>query len=892
MAGLGTAAAVLPLIGVLALPRASWLIPALLQPYVTGATALVAALAFSILWGQDKARRPAGLLWMTDFLLGAALLRLLDASRGAASLLVALGIIAALTVPSSKHPARYQRLLTFLTVLCVGGGLSLLRAWPGAELALSALAAATMLAWHREGRQPSMTRAYLRTAAGLALVGQLAVAVQATGDGVLALCGSLYEFAAVIVLYRLVLQQTLRQPLLRLGELANALQAVASPILVSGVDGRIRWVNAAMCRVTGYPAEELLGQPTRVLEAVGARPSYDALDRAMQSAQPWRGQLPVRRNDGGCYIDDRRSTPVHDDQGALKGHVWVGDDLTERARAEERGRHSEESLRRLVDSAPDAIIVTDEIGRILRANPRVNELLGYSPDELEGMTLGQLMPPAMASLHGGYMQGYGHGRRGMTAAGREVQALRKDGSLVSVHVRVGEMPDLGGRRFVGFLRDMTEHKRSEAALRHGEEKLRKLYDMSPLGIALTDINGNFLDFNNSFMELTGYDAQSLHALSYWDLTPSEHESDERRNLELLQSVGRYGPYEKEYKCRDGGLRPVRLNGVRIEFNGQPCIWSIVEDLTDRRNAEHEQARLQRQLMQAQKMEALGQLTGGIAHDFNNMLAGILGLSTLALERRIDDPSGKVMTYLREIARVSERGRDLIERLMRFSRPAPAQAPQSRTLRPVVEEVLRMLASTLPPTAKISLHVEPTLPDAYFTEVDLHQALTNLVINARDAVGGVGEIDIELARVALADFECTSCGQRVHGPHVALRVRDNGAGIPPALMARVFDPFFTTKEVGKGTGLGLAMVHSLVHQAGGHVGVSSTPGIGTCFSMLLRPAESALRRAVSEEEAATPPIEPFPSRGASKPGLADAVGGTAPSAPARMAGDRTDDAPCP
>ncbi len=264
----------------------------------------------------------------------------------------------------------------------------------------------------------------------------------------------------------------------------------------------------------------------------------------MRAGEPWRGQLPVRRSDGSCYIDDRRSTPVHNDLGALTGHVWVGDDITERSRAEERLRHSEDSLRRLVDSAPDAIVVTDGDGRIQRANPRVLELLGYTPAELEGMDLKQLMPPAMASRHDRYMQGHGSGRRGMTAAGREVQALRKDGSTVCVHVRVGEMPYLGGRRFVGFMRDMTEHKRAEAALRHSEEKLRKLYDMSPLGIALTDMNGRFVDFNQAFAALCGYDAETLRGLSYWDLTPPEYEADEWRNLELLRHTGRYGRTRK------------------------------------------------------------------------------------------------------------------------------------------------------------------------------------------------------------------------------------------------------------------------------------------------------------------------------------------------------------
>jgi PAS domain S-box-containing protein len=831
-ASAGLAAALLPLAAGLLLPAPQGQPAQPLVPFVTAAAALVAALAFWIVWHADRSRRPAGIVWLAACLLGSAALRFVDAPPGTVSLMALAGLLGAALAPARRHPGRWWRRLLLLVVLVLGALLAALRAAPTAALLLPLAAVATLLAGRRAHQLRTLGPTFLFAAAALALFAQLAFTVPSGPGSSFGLLGHLYEFGAMLLLYRAVLHTTLRQSLQQLGQIADALQAVASPLLVADVEGRIRWVNAALCNATGYCAEQLVGRSSQMLETADEPGRYQALHDATKAGRPWQGQLPVRRADGSSYVDDRRSTPVHNDLGALTGHVWVGEDITERNRAERRLRHSEESLRRLVDSAPDAIIVADGSGRIERANPRVQELLGYAPAELEGMDLKRLMPPAAASQHDRYMQAHGHGHRGMTAAGREVQARRKDGSLVYVHVRVGEMPSLGGLRFVGFLRDMTEHKRAEAALRHSEEKLRKLYDMSPLGIALTDMAGRFLDFNGAFAALCGYDAETLRRVSYWDLTPAEYVEDEQRNLELLRSTGRYGPYEKAYRRPDGRLLPVRLNGVRIELDGQDCIWSIVEDLTERRDAERERERLQRQLMQSQKMEALGQLTGGIAHDFNNMLTGILGLSTLALERHVEDPASKVASYLREIAKVSERGRDLVGRLTRFARPATPQAPLPRPLRPVVEEVMRMLESTLPAQLRVALHAEPVLPEACFVEVDLHQVLTNLVINARDALGGQGVIDIELAPLTATGCECTSCGRRVYGPHVALRVRDHGSGIPPALLLRVFDPFFTTKDVGKGTGLGLAMVHSLVHQAGGHVVVTSEPGHGTTFEVLL------------------------------------------------------------
>lgn len=371
-------------------------------------------------------------------------------------------------------------------------------------------------------------------------------------------------------------------------------------------------------------------------------------------------------------------------------------------------RRSEESLRRLVACAPDAIVVTDERGRIRQANPRVQDLLGYAPAELVGRPLTLLMAPVDAHRHDAYMASYALGRRGMTADGREVQARRRDGSLVTVHVRVAEMPLRGERAFVGFLRDMSERKLAEA----------------------------------------------------------------------------------------------------------------------------EHLRLQRQLLQAQKMQALGQFTGGIAHDFNNMLAGILGLSTLALERDVSDPQGKLATYLREIVRVSERGRDLIARLMSFADPERRQPVQCLPLAPIVEEVLSLLRPALPERIELLLHCEPGLPPVPHVAGDVHQMLSNLVLNARDAIVGPGRVQVDLRRAWPEGAECSSCGQRLHGEQLCLSVADNGAGMPAEVMPRVFDPFFTTKDVGQGTGLGLAGVHSLLHQGGGHVLLHSTPGRGSCFQLML------------------------------------------------------------
>ncbi|MCP5156608.1 MAG: PAS domain-containing protein [Ectothiorhodospiraceae bacterium] len=252
---------------------------------------------------------------------------------------------------------------------------------------------------------------------------------------------------------------------------------------------------------------------------------------------------------------------------------------------------------------------------------------------------------------------------------------------------------------------------------------------------------------------------------------------------------------------------------------------------ERERTSAERDRLQRQLLQAQKMEAIGQLTGGIAHDFNNILASMLGYTELAMMRCVTDEESNLARYLHEILASGERARDMVAQLLAFSRQG-ASAPVEIDVRAVTAEVVSMLRGVIPASVRLSLDAGAGAAPVFADATHLYQALTNLCINARDAIAGTGRITVGVHQRVVADAVCQSCHQAVDGEFVVISVEDDGCGIAAEHLDSLFQPFFSTKAVGKGTGLGLSMVHGIAHQAGGHVLVHTAPGAGTRFELLL------------------------------------------------------------
>ncbi len=264
----------------------------------------------------------------------------------------------------------------------------------------------------------------------------------------------------------------------------------------------------------------------------------------------------------------------------------------------------------------------------------------------------------------------------------------------------------------------------------------------------------------------------------------------------------------------------------------------VIDITNQRNTEIEHDALRVQLLQAQKMEAMGQLAGGVAHDFNNILTSIIGYADLARRRFVDDHDSKLSVYLHEITAAGDRGRDLVAKMLTFSRGGDSEE-QVVLLDKIIEETRQLLRPMLPSSITLNVTIEPGLPSILGEPIQVQQVIMNLCINARDALNGAGKIAISAYQTTLSQRQCASCKQHFGGEYVVLAVFDSGEGIEPEIMERLFDPFFTTKAPGSGTGLGLSVVHGAVHHMRGHLLVDGGDAAnGAGFEIYLPPRASA------------------------------------------------------
>ena len=262
---------------------------------------------------------------------------------------------------------------------------------------------------------------------------------------------------------------------------------------------------------------------------------------------------------------------------------------------------------------------------------------------------------------------------------------------------------------------------------------------------------------------------------------------------------------------------------------------LQEDMVERKAIEKKSAELKEQLAQSSKMESIGHLTAGIAHDFNNILGAMMGYTELSQLKLAAGKPNDIHYYLDEIYKSGTRAKELIRQMLTFSRLSPNETGDKKTitvLSPVVKEVLSMLRSSTPSTIELNFNIENDNLRARILPVNLHQILLNLIVNARDAVGEYGRIDVTLSQQHYEHKLCNACMMPITGDFAQITVHDNGSSIPESILNKVFDPFFTTKGVGKGTGMGLSVVHGLVHAHAGHILVQSSAETGTLFHILL------------------------------------------------------------
>lgn len=373
-------------------------------------------------------------------------------------------------------------------------------------------------------------------------------------------------------------------------QLSAIFEASADAIFTMNVEGAIETWNAAAERMFGHVAREMKGRPAGgIVPAELRAEDAAAFQRVLSGASVQAMETTRLHKDGTPLLVELSMAPLKAPDGAVLGALAIIRDQTRRGQVEQALQRENEKNRAILREASDGIHILDLDGNIIDVSDSFCAMLGYAREEMLGMNVSQWDArfPA-AEILGGISEQYAMHERVQF----ETKHRRKDGGTFDVEIS-GRPLELDGKAAMFYSsRDISERIRIERELRTSEEKLRGLYELSPLGIALTDMRGRYIEFNQAFEHICGYSAEELKVLDYWTLTPRKYEADEARQLDSLKHSGRYGPYEKEYVRKDGRHVPLRLNGMEITgSDGEKYIWSIVEDITDRVAAEEDLRKL-------------------------------------------------------------------------------------------------------------------------------------------------------------------------------------------------------------------------------------------------------------------------------------------------------------
>ncbi|MBW9261325.1 MAG: PAS domain S-box protein [Candidatus Thiodiazotropha sp. (ex. Lucinisca nassula)] len=514
--------------------------------------------------------------------------------------------------------------------------------------------------------------------------------------------------------------------------------------------------------------------------------------------------------------------------------------------ANARLQESEALKSAIIENALLAVVSMDDNGRIVDFNPAAEIMFGYTRTQVKGQELaGKIIPERFRESHRDGLHYYQETSVSNILGKRmELTAMRSDGREFPVELSISATHTVGVNYFTAFIADLTEKQLSEVALRASEEQYRAIFRASTDGLALWRYDGTIVDMNPAFCDMHGYTRKEFLQLSPADfIAPESMPAFEKFTAALQKGVS--FRTEARGRRKDGTEMDLDVRATPILYRGKPHQLTILRDISESKRVEQARRKLEIQLRQSQKMEAIGHLTGGIAHDFNNLLTTILGYCTLSIEQLELKPDEKLQRYLEQIEKSSKNARDLIKQMLTFSRRQRG-TPKPLLLAPLIQESCKMMRSTIPSSIEFRITLDKDLPPVMLDPIHVEQIMMNLCINARDAMENRGVLSVGVYSVAIDDGVCTACRKPFNGNYVALTVEDSGTGMPPEIIDRIFEPFFTSKEIGKGTGMGLSTVHGIVHEHEGHIIVKTEVGRGSEFSVLF-PALPELALADNEEQ---------------------------------------------
>lgn len=668
-----------------------------------------------------------------------------------------------------------------------------------------------------------------------------------------------FAFLALSTLYLVGVARRIRRAAWRD---ARALQAseqryrliaehVSDVIWTTDNEGRLTYVSPSVQRLLGVTPAEIMAAAAATPDARQAarNEALARIRRQLNEPGPDRQvtmEVREQHKDGYPVWIESVARVMRDADGRLAGILGASRDITPRRRAEEALREQQAEQQAILDTLPACVFQKDLSNRVLWANRAWIENAGKSRDQVIGQSCYDIFSHEVAERF----------------AQDDTEVIRSNRPKTDILVSM-PLPDgtvrwhavrkipWHGRdgRVVGVLGcslDVTSLHETEEALRHSEKRFRTLFGASPLGIVLSDERGRIVDANPACMRLLGYSLEELRGLP--SLTSLLAGNDVAAGQAWLRALAVAGsgmpPREFTSLRRDGETVCTRHVGAVVRDEAGRFLYSldIIEDMTETK-------RLEERLRHSQKIEAIGRLAGGIAHDFNNLLQVVLSCTGEAITGLSE--SAPLRLPLRQSEQAARRAASLTRQLLAFSRQQVLQ-PARLDLQHLVQELLSLLNRLIGETVCVDFQpgekAAPVLADAN----QIEQILTNLCVNARDAMPRGGVLTLSIREMTLGAEDCASLDLLQPGIYVAVQVQDTGEGMDEGTLARAFDPFFTTKAVGKGTGLGLAVAYGIARQHGGTISASSQPGQGSTFTLLLPRCDQAASPATTPKVAEPPP----------------------------------------
>ena len=522
---------------------------------------------------------------------------------------------------------------------------------------------------------------------------------------------------------------------------------------------------------------------------------------------------------------------LRDAEGKVLRFLGTSTDIDDRKRAEDELKRSEARYRVVVETASDAVVSIDESGAIILANPATKRIFGYDPEELIGKPLTVLMPGAMRKLHEtGFKRYLETGARHLNWQGTEMTALRANGEEFPAEVSFGEMIADQRKVFTGFIRDISEKKRSEEAIHASERNLSLIINTMPVLAWSARPDGTVEFFNQRWLDYTGMSPEQAQG---WGWAEALHHDDLGRMTEFWQSMitaGRPGEIEARFRRFDGDYRwfLLRADPLRDESAAITKWYGTNTDIDDRKRAEEALRNTQEELARMMRVMTIGQLTASIAHEVSQPLSGIITNASTCLRMLKGDPpniDGARETVQRTI-RDGNRASDVITRLRTlFSKKQIDVEPLD--LNEAAREVITLLSGELQKNNVILKHeFSDRLPTVNGDRVQLQQVILNLIRNGSDAMDAVNDKPRQLVIRTEMD-----------GNHVTVSVQDSGVGFSPEIRERLFESFFTTKP--EGMGVGLSLSRSIVEAHHGHLWAARNDGPGATFAFSI-PCDSGLQ----------------------------------------------------